>query len=437
MSTSVNKEPVITSTNFEFSADFAAAQDNADPLSRFREQMLFPKVRGKEALYFVGNSLGLQPRSASQAVNDEMQRWAEMGVEGYTRGDAPWFDLHKRFAKGLALYTGARESEVCVMGSLTGNLHAMLTSFFTPNGKRNKIIMEAGAFSSDYYALSSQLKLHGLDVGSCLIELFPAEGEATLQPQAIIEAINATGDELALVMMGGVNYYTGQRYDMEAITRAAHGVGAKAGFDLAHAIGNIELNLHDWDVDFAVWCHYKYLNAGPGAIAGFFVNERYASKPGLPRLEGWWGCDPAERFKMKKEFTPTPGAAGWMMSCLPAVAMAPQQAALEQMVDAGPENLFLKRDKLTAYLWYCLKEVEASTGVEVKILTPEDPAMRGAQLSVVIDRGKEVFDQLYDLGVICDWREPEVIRLAPVPLYNSYTDVYLFSKILRDILFKR
>jgi len=365
-------------------------------------------------------------------VDRELEDWARLGVDGHFDARDPWLGYHAYFSEQLSPIVGASPGEIVVMNSLTTNLHFMMISFYQPTQTRYKILMEGGAFPSDHYAVDSQAALHGFDPKDAVIKLAPRPGEECLRDEDVLAAIEEAGDELALVMLGGVNFYTGQVFDMGAITDAGHAVGARVGFDLAHAVGNVELRLHDWGVDFAVWCSYKYLNAGPGATGGCFVHERWAMAPGLPRLTGWWGNDPDTRFEMKPEFVPQPGAAGWQVSNAPVFAMAPQKASLRLFNEAGMPALRKKSLALTDYL---LTLLDALPAASFDIITPREPARRGSQVSLKAQKdGKELFDALTDGGVICDYREPGVIRIAPAPLYNSFADVWKFWDILRDVI---
>jgi len=403
----------------------ATALDATDPLAAFRQEFHIPAgPDGRPCAYFCGNSLGLQPTSAAAAVAQELADWARLGVEGHFHGTSPWLHYHETLAEPTARLVGARSLEVVVMNSLTVNLHLLLVSFYRPTATRYKILLEGGAFPSDQYALESQARLHGLDPADALVELLPRPGEHTLRTEDIEARIAELGDSLATVLIGGVNYYTGQAFDMAAIARAGHAAGALVGFDLAHAAGNLPLHLHDWDVDFACWCSYKYLNSGPGGPAGVFVHERFAHRPDLLRLAGWWGHDPADRFQMKKGFRPMPGAAGWQLSNAPILPMAVHRASLA-LVDraGGMAALRRKSEQLTAYLEHLIQGLDLPPDV-LEIITPADPAQRGCQLSVLVHRrGRALFDHLAAQSVVADWREPNVIRLAPVPLYNSFADV--------------
>jgi len=419
---------------YENTLAFAQSLDQADPLKNYRDQFYMPQVNGKDAVYLCGNSLGLQPKAAKAAIEVELEDWALLGVEGHFHGRNPWMHYHEFLTEKVARLVGAKPVEVVVMNNLTSNLHFMMVSFYRPTKERFKIITEAGAFPSDQYALETQTKFHGFNPDKAIIELSPREGEYTLRTEDILAAIQEHGNELALVMMGGVNYYTGQAFDMEAITKAGHAVGAQVGFDLAHAAGNLVLNLHDWDVDFAVWCTYKYLNSGPGGTSGVFVHERHADNPDLPRFAGWWGHDKEVRFKMQKGFKPMRGAAGWQLSNAQIFPMAIHNASLKIFDEVGMKALREKSEKLTGYLEFLVNEMNSEQNSFVMI-TPTDSKDRGCQISLLAQHnGRALFDKLTDAGVIADWREPNVIRVAPVPLYNSFEDVYRFAEILKENL---
>ncbi|MCB0770327.1 MAG: kynureninase [Flavobacteriales bacterium] len=416
------------------SLDHARSLDAADPLHGFRERFHIPQHDGKDAVYFTGNSLGLQPKGVATILQQEMDDWAHYGVEGHFRAKNPWVSYHEIFSKSLSRIVGAKPSEVVAMGGLTSNLHLLMVSFYRPHGKRVKILCEARPFPSDTYAMSSQIAFHGYDPAEHLVELAPREGEHTLRNEDILAKIEELGDELALVLFGGVNFYTGQAFDMPAITFAGQAVGAVVGFDLAHAAGNLRLDLHAWNVDFACWCSYKYMNSGPGGVAGIFVHERHHAK-GLPMFAGWWGHDKEDRFKMERTFKPMPTAEAWQLSNAPVFAMAPHRAALDLFDEAGMEALVKKSAQLTGYLEYVIDDLSATTGTRLEIITPRDPAQRGCQLSVVLHgKGRQLFDALSARGVVADWREPNVIRMAPVPLYNSFEDVYRFGTILKEVI---
>ncbi len=421
----------------ENTLSYAQQQDANDSLRAYRDRFFLPTFHENQVRYFTGNSLGLQPKTVGSYIQQELDDWAKWGVEGHFHGKRPWFSYHENLTEKIAKVVGALPGEVVVTHSLTTNLHLLMVSFFTPQGKRKKIICEAKAFPSDQYALESQIKFHGLDLATDLIEIAPREGEHVIHEEDILAKIAEVGDELALVMIGGVNYYSGQLFDMQKITKAAHAVGAIAGFDLAHAAGNIHLKLHDWGVDFAAWCSYKYLNSSPGGVSGMYVHERHANKPELPRFAGWWGHDKSVRFLMEPGFQPMPGAEGWQLSNAPVLGMAAHLASLDIFDEVGMEKLCTKRDQLTAYLEFIIDDI-SSTHKELctlEIITPRNKAQRGAQLSMLVHgKGKAIFDKLSEAGVVADWREPNVIRLAPVPLYNSFEDVYYFGKHLADAI---
>lgn len=417
--------------NYENNLRFARQQDRADSLRAFRNQFHIPKVNGKSVIYFTGNSLGLQPKTTKKLVNEELEDWAALGVEGHLHSRRPWIDCHQFTKKLLADIVGARPIEVVAMNQLTVNLHLMMITFYKPTPQRFKILTEQGAFSSDQYAFETQIRFHQLDPAKALIELQPREGESNLRTEDILKAIQEHREELALVIFGGVQYYSGQFFNIPAITKAAHDAGAYAGFDLAHAVGNVPLNLHKDDVDFAVWCSYKYLNSGPGAIAGAFVHERHATRNDLPRFAGWWGHHAGERFQMKKGFIPMPGVDGWQLSNPPVLQASAHLAALQIFKEAGMKNLRKKSERLTGYLEFLLNEIDPEHTL-FKILTPADPKQRGCQLSIfMLKDGKKVFQKIIKAGVVADWREPGVIRVAPVPLYNTFEDVFQFGQIFR------
>ncbi len=407
--------------------------DAADALRSYRGLFYLPKGKRKEeVIYLCGNSLGLQPRTVEDALLHELKQWREEAVEGHFRGEMPWMYYHKFLQPQTARLVGAREEEVVVMNTLTTNLHLMMVSFYRPEGRRNKILVEGGAFPSDQYAVESQLKFHGIEPAEGMVELLPRAGEHCLRTEDILQRIEELGDTLALVMLGGVNYYTGQFFDLEAITRAAHGQGAMAGFDLAHAVGNVPLQLHDWQVDFAVWCSYKYLNAGPGGPSGVFVHRRHAYRPDLPRFAGWWGYDEERRFLMQKGFRPMRGAAGWQLSNAQIFSFAAHKAGLDIFDEVGMDALRQKSERLTAYLEFLLNHLNERSR-RFEIITPANPAERGCQLSLLaLQEGKALYDYLTENDVVCDWREPNVIRVAPVPLYNSFEDVWRFVEVLKN-----
>jgi kynureninase len=406
----------------------AAELDAHDPLGAYRDKFHIPTAPdGQECIYLCGNSLGLQPKTVHAAVEQELHDWATLGVEGHFRARYPWLPYHEFLATQTAQLVGAKPIEVVVMNTLTVNLHLMLVSFYRPTPTRYKVLIEAPAFPSDRYAVASHLVWHGLDPSKALIALEPRPGETTLRTADIAAMLEQEGRSIALILLGGVNYYTGQAFDMATITRAGHAQGCVVGFDLAHAAGNVLLQLHDWDVDFAVWCSYKYLNAGPGSIAGCFVHERHASCPDLPRLAGWWGHNKATRFAMPPVFEPLPGAEGWQVSNPPILQLAALRASMDIFADVGMPRLRAKSAALTGYLETLLDHHAPGN---VTIITPRDPAERGAQLSLHISKhGQALYARLVRANIMCDWREPDVIRVAPVPLYNTFTDVARFVRI--------
>jgi kynureninase len=419
--------------NYQNTLDFARQLDEQDPLKDFRSQFLVPEYKGKDAIYFCGNSLGLQPVTAQKYVNDQFTNWKELAIEGFFDGNDPWLNYHKKLTGTLSNILGAKKDEVTVMNSLTVNLHLLMVSFYKPNNKRFKIIIEGGAFPSDQYAVASQAKFHGYDPKEAIVEIFPRTGEFTLRTEDILQKINEHANELSLVLFGGVNYFTGQFFDMQAITEAAHKAGAYAGFDLAHAAGNVPLKLHDWNVDFAAWCSYKYMNSGPGGISGVFVNEKQFNNKDLNRFEGWWGYRQDERFLMKPTFEAETGAAGWQMSTSPVILLALHKAALDIFEAAGGlDVLRVKSELLTGYLELLINEINKSNGDELfKIITPDNKAARGCQLSIICKQNaRRTFDFLTNNGVIGDWREPNVIRLSPAPLYNGFEQVFEAARIL-------
>jgi len=403
--------------------------DREDPLHAFRSSFLIPQNNGVDRTYFLGNSLGLQPKNTKAAIEKILHQWQNEGVESFFKGEDPWLDLHEKLQQGMAPIAGARPEEIAIMNQLSVNLHLMLVSFYQPHGKRNKILMEGKAFPSDQYAVRSYLEHLNLDPDEIIIELQATEETEVIPDTEIIQAIQDHGEELALVFLGGLNYYSGQLFDMAGITRAAHAVGAKVGFDLAHAIGNVPLQLHDWEVDFACWCSYKYLNGGPGAVAGVFVHESHLEDTGMKRLSGWWGYRKDERFLMKNRFAPSPDASAWQLSTPSVLNYACLQASLELFDSAGWSSILVKQELLRKWSRFLLQETLASS---IQCITPTS---RGCQLSLLFkEKGKEVYDQLFERGFMVDWREPNVIRFAPVPLYNSYTEVYHFFNTLREIL---
>ena len=428
--------------SFQNNHEFAAQLDQNDPLAEFRNQFLFPKnAKGEEQIYLCGNSLGLQPKSAKQALMNELEDWAQWGVEGHFHGKKPWFHYHKFLTEYTAEIAGAKAHEVVVMNHLTVNLHLLMFSFYRPTfevnsttannePKRYKIIMEAGAFPSDMYAVQTQVESFGLNYDDAVIELTPREGEFTLRTEDILSAIANAGDTLALSFFSGVQYYTGQLFNIPQITEAAHKVGAIAGFDLAHTAGNIHLQLHDWDVDFAAWCSYKYLNSGPGNVSGVYIHEKHGLNPATPRMAGWWGHKEDARFLMKRGYIPEPGAAGWQMSNAPVFGMAVHLASLEIFHQAQMPRIREKSKSLTAFMEFVLLEAKSKNSqLQFEIITPNNPNERGAQLSLLTDQnGKALFDHLFNNNIVADWREPNVIRLAPAPLYNCYKDIFALGQ---------
>jgi kynureninase len=423
----------IQSAKFAASPEFAAEMDASDSLKSYREKFHIPRqANGADVLYFTGNSLGLQPKTTRAHIEQELKDWETLGVEGHFQAKNPWMPYHELVTEQMANIVGARAVETIVMNSLTVNLHLLMVSFYRPTLARNKIVIEAGAFPSDQYAVGSQIKFHGFETKSALLELKPRENETLLRTEDIEKTVLENGDSIALILLGGVNYYTGQAYDMKRITEIGHKVGAAVGFDLAHAAGNVELHLHDWNADFAAWCSYKYLNAGPGGIAGCFVHERHAENFALPRFAGWWGHDKQTRFLMNSEFVPMQGAEGWQLSNPPIFQLAALKASLDVFEAAGMKALTEKSKKLTAYLEFLLAEIRDA---RISVITPSNPESRGCQLSIrVRDADKNLFQAVSARGVVADWREPDVIRLAPVPLYNTFTDVFRFAEILKDCL---
>lgn len=415
--------------------DYAQFLDEQDPLKEFRNKFYIPLVNGKEAIYFTGNSLGLQPKTAQDYVLNEMENWANFGVEGHHHGKNPWIKYHEMFPALLSKIIGAKEEELVVMNQLTVNLHLLMTSFYRPTKERFRIICEAKAFPSDQYAITSQVKLHGFDPDNAIIEISPRDGEFNIRTEDILAVIHQYKDTVALVLFGGVNYYSGQVFDMPAITKAAQDAGAYCGFDLAHAAGNVHLNLHDWNVDFACWCSYKYMNSGPGGVAGVFINERHITNVSLPRLAGWWGHDKESRFKMEKEFIPIPTAEGWQLSNTNIISMAVHKASLDVFEEAGMERIIQKSKALTGYLFFILDEINKLSAEKfIDIITPRNENEHGCQVSMLmLKNGKKVFEELKKQSVIADWREPNVIRIAPVPLYNSFEDIFRFGEILRSL----
>lgn len=410
---------------------YALQMDQQDPLNAYRKLFRIPSDGDKEKIYFLGNSLGLQPYATKERIDKILDNWSQFGVEGFFEGSEPWMNIHDELASGLSPIVGAKPSEIVVMNSLTVNLHLMMVSFYKPSGKRNKIICEKKAFPSDQYMLETFLKYHGLDPDEIIIEVGPAANEDIIRHEDILKAIEQNRDELALVFWGGVNYYTGQVFDIASITEAAHNAGAVAGFDLAHGAGNISLKLHDWNVDFACWCTYKYLNGGPGAVGASFIHERYHSDKSIQRFGGWWGHDKSSRFKMEKGFIPIESAEGWQQSTPPILLYASLAASLEIYNQAGFENCLVKASLMGSYLHQELK----SLGSQIQILTPSNDNEHGCQVSMLMkEKGRDVFKALTDKGIFADWREPNVIRVAPVPLYNTFEEIHEFVSVMKQTL---
>lgn len=412
---------------------FAKEQDQNDPLRRFRSQFHIPKDKnGEEQVYLCGNSLGLQPKLTQEYIQQELEDWSNLGVEGHTEAKNPWMPYHEFLTEKMAKIVGAKPSEVVMMNTLSVNLHLMMVSFYQPTSERFKIIIESDAFPSDKYAVESQLKFHGYDPKDSLILWEPREGEELCHFEDLEEIMETEGDQVALLLIGSTNYYTGQSFPLKKITELGHRHGAKVGFDLAHGAGNIQPNLHETGPDFAVWCSYKYLNSGPGSVGGCFVHERHANNKELKRFTGWWGHNKQTRFNMRHEFDPIPGAEGWQLSNPPILSLAAIRASLAIFDEAGFENIRAKSVKITNYLEYLLKEIE---GDQIEIITPQNPEERGCQLSIKVkNANKALFDKLMAAGVISDWREPNVIRVAPAPLYNSFEDVYKMVERLKALL---
>jgi kynureninase len=417
--------------NFSNTFEYAKQLDEQDSLKHFRDQFYIPIVNGKECIYLTGNSLGLQPKITAQYIMQDLFDWQNYGVEGHFLAKNPWVSYHEILTDKAAKIVGAKPIEVVMMNQLTSNLHFLMVSFYRPTKKKYKILTEAKAFPSDQYAVESQVKFHGFDPQDAIIEIQPDEGTNYISNKKIIDAIISNKDELALVFIGGVNYYTGQVFDMKTIAECCNKNNITIGFDLAHAAGNVKLNLHDWDVDFAAWCTYKYLNSGPGSVGGVFVHEKHATNFDLPRLTGWWGHDKSSRFKMDKTFIPMEGAEGWQLSNAPVLSMAAHNAALDVFTEAGIDNLIEKSKAMHDYLRFLIADVIVERNLE--IITPEKQEEHGCQLSIFAkSNGKKLFDYLTEHGVVTDWREPDVIRMAPVPLYNSFYDIWRLYQVLKD-----
>ena len=423
---------------YQNSLSFAKELDANDELAKFRKKFIIPARNGEEKIYFLGNSLGLQPVSTGQCIQQILNQWANYGVEGFFEGDDPWMSYHDQLIKTLSIIVGALPHEVVVMNQLTVNLHLMMISFYQPDEKRNKILCEAKAFPSDQYMFETHVKRFGLDPDRVLIEVSPRDGELLIRTEDILATIRKHQHELALVLLGGVNYYTGQLFDLKAITAAAHDVGAIAGYDLAHAAGNVPLSLHDWNVDFACWCSYKYLNSGPGAVGGAYIHERYHGDSALHRFGGWWGYRKDTRFNMNKGFEPIKSAEGWQLSTPSMVLYASHKASLDIFDQIDMSKLFKKGRALSAFLMFILSDINRDSGKKlIEILTPPNSEERGCQVSMLmLKNGRLVFEELSKRGVFADWREPNVIRIAPVPLYNRFEEVWKFGEIVRSILLK-
>ena len=417
---------------FQNTKAFAKELDQKDELHRYKSEFIFPKVNGKDVIYFTGNSLGLQPKRTKSYVDEVMDDWANLAVEGHFYANKPWWDYHERFASPLSKIVGALPSEVTVMNTLTVNLHLLMVSFYRPKAKRYKILCEAKAFPSDQYMIQSQVQFHGYQPNDAIVEIQRRDGEHNIRLEDVLSKIEEVGEELALVLIGGVNYYTGQVFDMKTITEAGHKAGAYVGWDLAHAAGNIKLDLHDWDIDFAAWCSYKYMNSGPGNASGCFIHEKHHSNKELNRFAGWWGHNKERRFKMEPTFDPVQGADGWQISNLPILSLAPYLASVEMFDEIGMDALIEKRNLITAYLEFILHEISKEVNGRFEIITPKNQEERACQLSVYLHgEGRSLFEYLMKNGVITDWREPNVIRLAPVPFYCSFEDMYEFGQILK------
>jgi kynureninase len=420
---------------FQNNLEFARLLDQNDELKEFRQRFFIPQHNGKDCIYFTGNSLGLQPKTVSKYVQQELDDWAGLGVEAHFNARNPWMPYHELFSKQLSALAGCKENEVVAMNQLTVNLHLLMVSFYRPTPQRYKIICEEKAFPSDQYAFESQVLYHGFNPAEAIIEVSPRPGEYNLRTEDIISTIQEHGHSTALILFGGVNYYTGQFFDLQKITEAAHAAGAYAGFDLAHAIGNVKLQLHNWNIDFACWCSYKYLNSGPGGVAGAFIHEQHINK-NLPRFAGWWGHIKETRFQMEKGFEPIGTAEGWQLSNAPILAMAAHKAALDVFEEAGMDRLQKKTKLLSAYLFFILQDINKKAHKKIiEIITPLNEEERGCQVSMfMLERGREIFELLNNQGVVTDWREPNVIRVAPVPLYNTFEDIWRFGEIIRSTI---
>jgi kynureninase len=415
--------------NYKNTADFALSLDAKDELRKYRDKFHIPlQKNGEEHIYMCGNSLGLQPKRTKEFLNQELEDWATFGVEGHFHAKNPWMPYHEFLTESYAKIVGSKPTEVVAMNTLTVNLHLMMVSFYQPTEKRHKIIIEGDAFPSDIYAVESQIKYHRLSPATSLIKLRPRDGESAIRTEDIQTIIEREGDEISLIMLGGVNYYTGQVFDFENITKLGHAKGINVGFDLAHAAGNIKLELHKWGVDFAVWCSYKYLNSGPGSVAAAFVHEKHHAT-NLNRFAGWWGHNKEDRFKMPDSFNPIQSAEGWQLSNPPILSLAAIRASLSIFDEVGMDKLVAKSKELTNFLLFLLDSIETD---RIEIITPEE---RGCQLSIRVKNGNKIlFDSITEKGVVADWREPDVIRVAPIPLYNSFQDVFNFYNIIKEEL---
>lgn len=416
---------------FENTREFARKLDREDPLKSFRKRFHIPKVNGKDAIYLCGNSLGLQPKTVEKHLQVELEDWRKLGVEGHLHGRNPWLYYHHFFSKSISKLVGAKEKEVVVMNQLTVNLNLLLISFYRPKGKKVKVLMQANEFPSDYYAVEQQMRLHGINPKGNILEVKPRAGEVTLRTEDIIAEIEKNKNELALVLFSAVNYYTGQLFDIKRMAEACQKHKVTFGVDLAHAIGNVELKLNSWGVDFATWCSYKYLNSGPGGVSGVYINERHTDNKTLPRLGGWWGNEEKTRFKMPKNFVPQQGAAGWQISNAPVLSMAAHKASLEIFDEAGMKALRKKSVMLSGFMLFLINERTANGKQQFRIITPTNANERGCQLSIqTLKNGKALFNKITKAGIIADWREPDVIRVAPTPLYNTFEEVFTFAEKL-------
>ena len=421
---------------FQNTLEFAKKLDQSDPLKHFRERFHIPQHNGKDKIYFDGNSLGLLPKTTQQLVVQELDKWGKLGGDAHFEGYWPWFPYHELFPEQLSKVIGCNPEEVVVMNSLTVNLHLLMVSFYRPTKERYKIICEEKAFPSDQYAFESQVKYHGYDPCDAIIEVKPRKGEYTIRTEDVLSTIQQHGSSVALVLFSGVNYYTGQVFDLKAITESGHAAGAKVGFDLAHAAGNIELHMHDWDVDFACWCSYKYLNSGPGGVGGIYINQKHVSDKNIPRFAGWWGYDKGTRFQMEKGFKPIPTAEGWQLSNAPVLSMAAHKASLDVFDEAGMDNLVKKSKLLSSYLIFVLNDINQKLESHpLTIITPQNENEHGCQVSFMVkEKGKQLYEWLTENGISGGWREPSVIRVAPVPLYNTFEDVWKFGNIINGFL---